>query len=438
MNRQEFSNKLDQLTTKNKQILNLFLVGKTDEEIRQQLNLVSKDSVRQHMSKIGKIFALNNECGANYRYRDELIGIFSLHQPERLVAARSDCTLSEFDSSDLSVGTIEYPTGAVPLDSPFYIDRVDDLCVRQIEIPGTLLRIKAPKLTGKTSLMLRILDRAQSQNYQTIYLDLRNVDAGSIGDLNKFLKWLCVQVGKQLKLTSRIDEYWEITGAISSCTEYFEEYLLAQDDCQIVLGLDEVDRVFAYPQIAEDFLGMLRSWHDKCQPESIWHKLRLAIAHSTEVDIPFNRNKSPFNVGIPISLPEFTPLQVERLAALHQLADRSNLTERLMHLLGGQPYPIRLAIYHLSQGQISLSQLLEEAPTEGGIYRDRLRYLWDILSQSAELLAAFRQTIESDTPVRLPLDRDYVYQLQSMGLVTVHGDLVVPSCNLYRQYFLSK
>ena len=164
----------------------------------------------------------------------------------------------------------------------------------------------------------------------------------------------------------------------------------------------------------------------------------MVIAHSTEVYIPLNINKSPFNVGIPISLPEFTALQVEQLVMLHQLTEQPDITTQLMNLVGGHPYLIRLALYHLSQDKITLSQLLTEAPTEGGIYRDRLRDNWDMLAQSPDLLAAFRQTIASPQPIQLSRKYGYAYQLQSMGLVHLQGEVVTPSCHLYRQYFLSK
>jgi hypothetical protein len=50
--------------------------------------------------------------------------------------------------------------GEVPLDSPFYVERppIERLCYETIVQPGALIRIKAPKQMGKTSLMLRILD----------------------------------------------------------------------------------------------------------------------------------------------------------------------------------------------------------------------------------------------------------------------------------------
>jgi transcriptional regulator with XRE-family HTH domain len=50
-----------------------------------------------------------------------------------------------------------YPNGAVPLGSPFYLERkpVEAQIKQEIRKPGTLIRIKAPREMGKTSLLLR-------------------------------------------------------------------------------------------------------------------------------------------------------------------------------------------------------------------------------------------------------------------------------------------
>ena len=67
------------------------------------------------------------------------------------------------------------PEGQVPLDSPFYVMRspVEKNCYRTILQPGSLVRIKAPRRMGKTSLMVRILDYATQQNCQTVFLSLQ-------------------------------------------------------------------------------------------------------------------------------------------------------------------------------------------------------------------------------------------------------------------------
>ncbi|NES77527.1 MULTISPECIES: AAA-like domain-containing protein [unclassified Okeania] len=194
-----------------------------------------------------------------------------------------------------SIVKLPFPEGAVALDSPLYIERenVENLCYQTIENPGSLIRIKAPKLMGKTSLIMRILAQAKAQNYRTVYLDLSSVNRTVITNLDKFLKWLCLTVGRQLNLENQLDNYWdtEILGSNDNCTVYFEEYLLTEIDTPLVLCLDAVDRLFPYTEVIEDFFGMLRFWHERGKISDVWKRLRLVIAHSTEVYIPLDINQ---------------------------------------------------------------------------------------------------------------------------------------------------
>jgi transcriptional regulator with XRE-family HTH domain len=60
--------------------------------------------------------------------------------------------------------------GQVPLNSPFYVERppIEWLCYETILQPGALIRIKAPKQMGKTSLMAKILASAKAQGLHTV------------------------------------------------------------------------------------------------------------------------------------------------------------------------------------------------------------------------------------------------------------------------------
>jgi class 3 adenylate cyclase len=104
-----------------------------------------------------------------------------------------------------------------------------------------------------------------------------------------------------------------------------------------------------------------------------------------------------------------------------------------MGLIGGNPYLIQVALYHISNQAIALNVLLETAATEDGIYSDFLRrQLWN-LKQYPDLVSALVQVVISPVPVELePIQG---FKLQSMGLVREHHRYVVPSCELYRQYF---
>lgn len=331
---------------------------------------------------------------------------------------------------------LAFPEGSVPVNSPLYEERdnIESLCYKTIIKPGSLIQIKAPKSMGKTSLMMKVLAYAQS-HCQTVYLDLSNLDRSIVTDLDKFLRWLSLMVSKQLGLANQLNDYWntEILGSNGNCTAYFEEYLLPKIDCPLVLALDEVDRLFSYNTVIEDFFGMLRSWHEKAKISPIWKNLRLIMAHSTEAYISLDLNQSPFNAGVPIELLDFDFQQIKNLATRHQLDWTETEIAKLMNKLGGHPYLVRLAMYHVSCTKVDLETFLKNASKENGIYSNHLRRYLEILQQKPSLDESFKQVVTSDEPVEL--NPRQIYQLYSMGLVQVKDNQVIPKCNLYRQYF---
>ncbi|MBD1835621.1 AAA-like domain-containing protein [Cyanobacteria bacterium FACHB-472] len=342
--------------------------------------------------------------------------------------------------SPLPVAEPELPSGQVRLASAFYVERVpyEAQCYKEILQPGALIRIKAPRQMGKTSLMARILYQAKEQGYRTVPLSFQHADTAVFTNLNQLLKWFCARISRKLRLPHQVDDYWSDTyGSKDNCTAYFEDCLLSGTESPLVLGLDEVDRVFQYPKIADDFFGLLRAWYEEAGygggDSDRWQQLRLVVVHSTEVYIPLNVNQSPFNVGLPIELPDFSPEQVQDLTQRHGLNGNASQIKQLMALVGGHPYLVRLALYHIAQQTITMEQLLETAPTEAGLYDDHLRrHLWN-LQQHRELAAAFAKVVTADVPVEL--ESVTAFKLHSMGLVQLQGNYVTPRFDLYRQYF---
>ena len=330
----------------------------------------------------------------------------------------------------------EIPGGQIDVASTFYIERppIEERCYQTILQPSGLIRIKAPRQMGKTSLMARILHHAAQSGYRTVPLSFQLVDKEVFSNLEQFLKWFCAYVGRELRLPNQLDDYWDdIFGSKVNCKDYFEKYLLAQIDNPLVLGLDEIDRVFQYPDIAEDFLGLLRAWHEESKRRVIWKKLRLLVVHSTEVYIPMNINQSPFNVGLPIDLPEFDREQVRDLASRHNLNWSEQEVEKLMAIVGGHPYLVRVALYHISKQDLTLEDLPENVTSETGIYSDHLRrHLWN-LEEYSELVEAMKNVISENSTGQLT--GMLGFKLDSLGLVKWQGNKCYPRCELYRQYF---
>jgi hypothetical protein len=290
---------------------------------------------------------------------------------------------------------------------------------------------------GKTLLIDKILEKAVKEHYRTVRLNLLHADQAVLRGLDEFLRWFCTFVSRKLKLPTQLAEYWEEgLGSSQNCTIYFEDHLLSQLDQPLVLALDDVDRIFPYPKIAQDFFGMLRVWHEEAKTSRMWQKLRLVISYSTDVYIQLNTNCSPFNVGVPIELPEFRPEQMQELAEQQGLdLDNSQVTQ-LLEMVGGHPHLIQLAIYSLTHEDITFEQLLQTAATESGIYSNHLRgQLWN-LQQYPELAAAMKTVVEANCPI--PLESMLAFKLQSLGLVQLENNYVKPRCLLYSQYFSQK
>ncbi|MBO3461065.1 AAA-like domain-containing protein [Aetokthonos hydrillicola Thurmond2011] len=429
MDQETFDTILEKLTKQEEKVLRLFLEGKDDRATAEVL-YCTQENVRAHLANICKKFYLTqSENTRGCSHRDELIILCCKFKPE---------WVAPLSRQRVGCPSFEYPNGRVPLESYFYLPRnnIELHCSQAILQSGALIRIKAPKLMGKTSLMTRIFAEAKKKmQICAVEVNLAEADREKLDDSEKFLRWFCTIIGEQLGLEQQLINYWKSSSELRhNCTTYFERYLLPQINCPLVLGLDEVERIFPYA-VAQDFLTLLRLWHEKAKTSPIWGKLRLIISHSTEVYVKLKATQSPFNVGEPIELSEFSVEQIKNLAIRHGLGWADSQVDKLMMIIGGHPYLIRLALYHLATQSINLEQLLRQAPTEAGIYRDHLRGLLAILRQDADLAKAYKTVVTASSWVEL--DPMKIYLLWSMGLVSKQDNKVMPRCHLYHQYFRS-
>ena len=339
------------------------------------------------------------------------------------------------------ISALELPNTPVPLNSALYIQRppTETLAYQEILKPGALIRIKAPRYMGKTSLVMRISAQAQLRGYRAVRLNLLQAEDSVMSDLERLLRWFCANITLQLGIESLLDEYWDADlGYKVSCTTYLQGYILGQLDSPLVVALDEVNRLFKYPQVAQEFLPLLRFWHEEANNVPIWQKLRLVVTHSTEIYISLNINQSPFNVGLSLSPNEFDRSQIEELASKYGLNEaqfgiQPEQIKSLAEIVGGHPYLINLAFCHLVTQNNDLDLIIKEAATDTGIYRDYLRGHLITLRDYPELATAFKEVINAERAVQL--NSIVAYELESMGLVKLKGNESTPFCQLYCLYF---
>ncbi|MBO1055837.1 MAG: hypothetical protein HEQ27_04600 [Dolichospermum sp. JUN01] len=327
----------------------------------------------------------------------------------------------------------------IPKKNFFYIERPpnEGKCYTTILQPGALIRIKAPLKMGKTYLTSRIFDYAKQQGYRTVSINLWS--KANLKNIDIFLKRFCAILSEALELEVQINRYW--SGDFSSqdnCSNYIRRYILPTITTPLVLGLDNIDEIFPYPEITQEFSSLLRSWHERARKEDIWKNLRLIIAHSQRVYVSLDVNKSPFNVGLPIEIGEFDTSQTQELVQRYRLDWSDREIKKLMLFINGHPYLLRTALDEITQSNLSLEDFLNIAPTDKSPYKSFLLNILKTLKRD-DLSKAMQTVISTDAPIKIDkeIDKEEAFQLRSLGLIQIQEDETVRClCDLYRLYFI--
>jgi hypothetical protein len=283
------------------------------------------------------------------------------------------------------------------------------------EIHGVTITIKGPRQMGKSSLLNRLLVEAQAKNMHTAFIDFQLIENAAMENADVFYKQFCSLLSWEFEIEDRTEELWKIPlGHVQKTTNYLQRHLLKEiKDVQILLAMDEVERMFASP-FRSDFFSMLRSWHNNRARGGDWTRLNLALVTSTEpYQFIADLNQSPFNVGQIVELVDFTFVQISELNRRHQSPLTESQVKQLYELVGGHPYLTRRALYLVASRRDAFSELLENACEDNGPFGDHLRNYLFRMGDQEKLKAGLAQVIKSQRCS----DEHIFFQLRGAGLV---------------------
>jgi DNA-binding SARP family transcriptional activator len=331
--------------------------------------------------------------------------------------------------------------GAVPLDSPFYVERATDAIFRQAILrQDSIVLVKGPRQVGKTSLLSRGLQAARSAGQRVAVLDFQKLTTAQLESTETLYLAMTGYLYDRLELETHPKSVWN---ADAGPNENFERYLRRHvlrskgEDTSLVWALDEIDLLFLRSYSSEVF-ALFRSWHNEraLDPDGPWARLTLCISYATEAHLFItDLNQSPFNVGTRLGLDDFTPTQVSDLARRHGgLLPQNEDLERFLLLVGGHPYLVRRGLNELAKG-VDLATLESSADHEESPFSDHLRRLQFLLNREKDLELAVRDLLRNRScPVGAPF-----YRLRSAGVIL--GDTPESAhlrCGLYFRYLESR
>lgn len=330
----------------------------------------------------------------------------------------------------------ESASGAVPLDSTYYITReVDQAFHWAVARRESILLLTGPRQTGKTSLLARGLQEARAAGSRVVLTDLQSFSAAEFADSSTFFIALAGTLADQLNFPVWPRDVWRPErGPSLNLRRYLLREVLSRLEEPLIWGLDETDRLFPTPFAGEVF-GLFRSWHNEraLGTDSPWSHLTLTMAYATEANLFISDlSQSPFNVGLRFELGDFTPDEVRDLNLRHgePLSSPSGV-EAYLALVGGHPYLVRRGLHEMVRHGVRIAEFRAAAARDGGIYKDHLRRIVLSLHRDPALCAAVRGMLLGES---LPSDEAFS-RLRSAGLLCGEAPEVGTfRCELYRLY----
>lgn len=474
----EYNNLLDKLknlSERRREVLNELLQGNTDDKIGEKLD-ISVATVRKHIQSISQYFGIEGEPGHRRNRRKKLKQIFEQYNLTDASIADNIHELTFVEEvADINIG-ISYLSGALPLDSPLYIRRnlADDKCEKTLEtveansIKLPLINIRGAQFTGKSSLLIRLQDYAETKlNHVAAFIDLNSdiLEPELFEDLDKFLKQFTSlviqrfiksrefpQECKQEIFRSKEnfghadlvdnwlrDNWLEHVSSGVNCTNCLEKFLkpINKPKTLFVDGLE----IIANKKIEFPFLTLLRNWTQskmtKTERDNNVFWFSIVTIYSTRIQDSFI---SPLeNVGRKVSLPELNQKQLSILAHKYGL-DWSPVDYNIVllkELIGGQPMLANWAFQKISIEKISVEALKNQV-AEFELTNDTvISFLFKSiknLDNDRESLNFIKNLLEGRKN-KPSLENYKLDKLERSGFIKFEANQWQISCGLYRELY---
>jgi hypothetical protein len=328
------------------------------------------------------------------------------------------------------------PTGVLPLDSRYYIERpADKEFQAAVKRQDSVIRIRGARQVGKTSMLARGLEQARAPGAKIVITDFQQLNTSDLASVESLFRTLGEWIADELGLDISLDQFFN---ARRNPSRRFNQFI-----CQEIMGkiqeplvwaMDEVDRLFPCPFRSEVF-GLFRSWHNAraMEPTQPWRRLTLVIAYATEAHLLIdNLDQSPFNVGTSLVLEDFSAEQIAELNCRYGSPLKTDAElQGYLGLVGGHPYLVNRGLYEMVARGMDLAAFRKQAERDEGIFGDHLRRLLVLLAKDADLSDVVRRVLANQPCTAA----ESFLRLRSAGILA--GDSVRdarPRCQLYAGY----
>src|SRR5262249_21532538 len=140
------------------------------------------------------------------------------------------------EPAGLDAGGLEVLGGAVPLDSPYYIERpIDEDAHDAVAQRAGLVLVKGARQVGKSSLLARALDRPRRAGARVAFSDVQAMSRDDLRSAEAFFQALGCSLADQIGLRSSIHAQWnDQDSPNTNFSRYIQRVALGGTDSPLV------------------------------------------------------------------------------------------------------------------------------------------------------------------------------------------------------------
>jgi adenylate cyclase len=236
--------------------------------------------------------------------------------------------------------------GSLDSDAPSYVTREADSALYDALKAGQFCYVLNSRQMGKSSLRVRTMRRLQAEGTVCIFIDLTGMGKQDVTP-EKWYAGIVQSLVSSCQLAPKIQwrTWWrerqDLLSPIQRLSLFIEEVLLVEVKQNIVIFVDEIDRVLSQKFSLDDFFALIRCLLEQRDTHPDYKRLTWALLGvATPSQLIRDKTQTPFNIGKAIELRGFDAYEVQPLmTGLEGKIERPEaMIREILDWTGGQPF----------------------------------------------------------------------------------------------------